>query len=156
MTVRQRRTDLFVWLAFQIVGLVVVTELLRGEYALPLVSIAVSAYIASSLASMYVLVVTEFKPVAFETASFVLWTVINAAFAFSIHTSHMPKATNIEEPRERIPVAALRSPDDSVRSLANDRNLRQVEKAWSHLPDKTRKQILNLATPEQKPAQDIE
>ena len=145
MTVRQRRTDLFVWLTFQIIGLVVVTELLRGDYPLPLVSIAVSAYVASSLASMYVLIVTEFKPVAFETASFVLWTVINGAFAFSLHSSHMPKMST-EETRERIPVAALRNPDDSVRNT--ERSLRQVEKAWTHLPDKTRKQILDLASPE--------
>jgi hypothetical protein len=149
MTVRQRRTDLFVALTFQVVGLFIVCELLRGEYALPLVAISLSAYAAASLASLYVLVVTEFRPIAFESASFTLWILTNALFTFTVYTSHAPKFAENPEHRERIPVMALRTPDEAVRSPNSERNLSRVTKAWSHLPEKTKKQILELAVPEE-------
>ena len=149
MTVRQRRTDLFVGLTFQVVGLFAVSELLHGEYPLPLVAISVSAYGAASLASLYVMIVTEFRPVAFETASFSLWMLTNAAFAYSIHTAHMPKVDNTEH-RERMPAAAMHFPDDAVRSPANERQLNRIKEAWPKLSDESKQRILDIAAPEKK------
>ncbi len=146
MTVRQRRTDLFVGLTFQVVGLFIVSELLHGDYALPLVAISVSAYGAAALASLYVMIVTEFRPVAFETASFTLWMLTNAAFAFSLHTAHMPKF-DTSEIHERVPAAALRKPDDAVRSLAAERELNRIKAAWPKLTEQEKKKIMDLAAP---------
>lgn len=152
MTVRQRRTDLFVGLTFQVVGLFAVAELLHGEYPLPLVAISVSAYGAAALAALYVMIVTEFRPVAFETASFTLWLLTNAAFAYSVHTAHMPKFENVEH-RERIPVAAMHVPDEAVRSPANERSLNRIKQAWPGLDEETKKRILDLAAPEKNNAE---
>jgi hypothetical protein len=149
--VRQRRTDLFAALSFQVAGLIAVNELHRGEYALPLLSIALSAYAASALASLYVLVVTEFKPVAFETASFSLWIVVNAAFVASMT---MPLSTPCQhaeqhDPRDFNP-AGMRTPGETVRPRndAMPAEVRAIKTVWPSLPEDKRKKILELAAPE--------
>ena len=151
ITVRQRRTDLFVAFAFQIAGLIAVSELRRGDYALPLLSIALSAYAASALASLYVLVVTEFKPVTFETASFSLWLIVNAALVASLTAPATCTPASIEprDPRDYNP-AVLRTPGEAVRprSDALPAEVRAIKTVWPSLPEDTRKKILDLASPE--------
>ena len=153
ITTRQRRTDLFAALAFQIGGLIAVNELHRGEYALPLVAIAVSAYAASALATLYVLVVTEFKPIAFESASFTLWIIVNAAFVASL-TIPFSKAIVPEprmDPRDSVTAAGMHPPGEAVKLRSNDAlspEVRRIKTLWPSLPEETRKKIMDLATPD--------
>ena len=116
--------------AFKIGGLIAVNELHRGEYALPLVSIAVSAYAASALATLYVLVVTEFKPIAFESASFT-WIIVNTAFVASREHCSSPATGRAENQYRRTPCTLARCTPDRAVKLRSER----CSSRGSHGPD---------------------
>jgi hypothetical protein len=150
ITIRQRRTDLFVALIFQALSLVAVNELLRsGDYSMPAMAIAGSVFVTSALATIYVLVISEFKPVAFETSAFALWVVTNAAFGITIWSPAKVKVTEL--PQEERPRPAVVIPHYAPRSsvpmmptiepLAPE--VEKINKAWPALPEEKRKAIID-------------
>ena len=149
ISTRQRRTDLFLALFFQIMGLFAINELRHGDYALPLLTVALSTYAASALASLYVLVVTEFKPLAFETASFALWISINTVFAASVLTPFGTKAPEVAHEARDFNPAGMRAPDEAVRPRVDSMpsEVRRIKTVWKSLPEETKKKIMDLADP---------
>jgi hypothetical protein len=81
---KHRMLDLYLALGFQVIALILFSELERLQVAAPIVALSLGAYAAASLSTIYVLVVAEFKPVKMETATFATWLVCNAAFATAL------------------------------------------------------------------------
>jgi hypothetical protein len=110
LTRKQRLLDLYIALGMQVAALILTSELLRTEAQTPFVGLTIGTYIATSLATLYVLVVAEFKPVAMETCTFMTWIVCNAAFAATMlvppSTQDQPNNLMMDrEPEPRVSVA---------------------------------------------------
>jgi len=147
ITIRQRRTDLFVGLIFQVLALVAVNEMLRsGDYALPSMAISAGVFVTAAMASLYVLVVSEFKPVAFETSAFVLWVLTNAAFAVTVWSpfqTKLPQGPQQEEHRPAIVVPHFTPRAVVITQPKLEPEVEKINKAWPVLPEETRKAIVD-------------
>jgi len=113
LTRKQRLLDLYLALGMQVVALIVASEMQRAHAEAPFLGLTIGTYIASALATLYVLVVAEFKPVAMETCTFVTWIVCNTAFAAILLVPPTPE--QLPEERER---AACVAPATVDRPLA--------------------------------------
>jgi hypothetical protein len=152
ITIRQRRTDLFVALIFQVLALITVNELLRrGDYPLPAMAISGATFVTASIAALYVLVVSEFKPVAFETTAFVLWILTDAAFAVTAFSPSKAKLPEMPQEERRAPIVVpqftphFRSPiaPPSLKVETLSPEVEKIKNAWPALPEDTRKSIVN-------------
>ena len=132
LTKKQRQVDLCIAVIFQAGCLIGVCELELAKYALPVVGVMLGAYIAASLSTIYVLIVSEFKPVLMETVSFTYWILCNILFV--VVMCFPPAAQQPTEPEARIRKIQLES---------RRMELEKVKQSWGQLSPSSREMILD-------------
>jgi len=108
LTRKQRLLDLYIALGMQVLALIVTSEFQRAHAEAPFVGLSVGTYIASALATIYVLIVAEFKPIAMETCTFVTWVVCNTAFAAIMIVPPATEQLPVEREARVMPAAVER------------------------------------------------
>ena len=138
LTKRQRQIDLCIAVVFQAISLILACELEHAKVALPVVGVVVGAYVAASVTTLYVLVVSEFKPVLMETVASTYWILCNVLFSAVLFLPAVP--------RQAEPEAHVHQVQREIRRM----EVEKIKAAWGQLSQPSRETILERIDEELK------